>query len=327
MLDNNARQNNYAVITKIKRFALDDGPGIRATIFFKGCPLRCMWCSNPETQHMGIELVCFHRECNACGRCLRACPYHAISAAEDTKRIMIRSEICRNNCLLSTRTSTQLPCVDSCYAGAIRPIGEGIDLDSLTAIVMRDRLIYDLTRGGITASGGEPTTQWRFVSRLFEKCRQYGIRTALDTCGYAEWRVLDKITDNVDLVHYDIKCINSEVHRKYTGADNEVILRNARLLNRKAAQDRFQVVVRVPIVPGITDSEENVIGIADFVKSEMSGVRCVRLLPYHRLGIGAYETLGRRYGLPHIVPPSEERMSVLRNLFRKQNPTISEVDN
>ena len=313
-------QRDYAVISKINRFAIYDGPGIRTTIFFKGCPLRCWWCSNPETQEKNRELIYNDEKCNSCYRCVKNCPYGAITpVAESSKNhIAINREICRDKCFSMNDNFNNPPCVNFCYQNALQVVGRRINLGSLMSIIMRDRLIYHYTGGGITASGGEPTMQWEFVSRLFKECKSYGIGTALDTCGYVEWDLLDKITNNVDIVLYDIKFIDGELHKKYTGVDNKIILRNARLLSEKAVKNKFQIEVRVPIIPAITDLENNLKEISDFVKLEMKGVNYIKLLPYHRFGVYCYKMLGRKYKLLDIVPPSKDRMEQLRKLLRNE---------
>jgi pyruvate formate lyase activating enzyme len=317
---NNINSSEYAIITKIKRFAIHDGPGVRTTIFFKGCPLRCIWCSNPENLEANIELAYFDEECISCYRCVDACPYDAITPKGEKNRITIKRKICQKKCL-NFQNNFHLSCTNSCNMNALQIVGEKISLNSLMSMIMKDRLIYHLSEGGVTASGGEPTCQGKFVSRLFEECKKNQINTALDTCGYTDWNNLDKVTENVDFVIYDIKFIDDRLHKKYTGVGNKIILRNAKLLSRKVANDKFQIIVRIPIIPGITNSETNIKGIADFVKSEMKA-SYVELLPYHRFGVAAYKTLGRKYGLSNVVPPSNKEMDNLRKLFSDRNLVV-----
>lgn len=204
---------------------------------------------------------------------------------------------------------------------AIQVVGRKIDLTSLMSIIMKDLPIYRRTGGGATASGGEPTYQAKFVSKLFEECKKNGINTVLDTCGYASWNDLDRATENVDLVHYDIKLIDEELHKKYTGVGNNLILQNAKKLSQKAADKGFKIVVRTPIVPGITDSNTNINRIAEFVASEMK-TGYIKLLPYHRFGKDMYSALGLDYPLSNLEPPSREKMKELRELAKRENLTV-----
>jgi len=309
-------KSNEAFITSIKRYALNDGPGVRTTIFFKGCPLRCRWCSNPETLDSLPNIIFYNEKCIECDRCENACPFDAIDPPNKIQR-----EVCYGKCRDTFSDNSFLPpCVTSCNVNALQVVGKKIDLTSLMSIIMKDLSIYRHTGGGVTASGGEPTCQAKFVSRLFEECKRNQISTVLDTCGYVGWNILDKVTDNVDLVHYDIKLIDEELHRKYTGVGNKIILQNAKKLSRKAADKGFIIVVRTPIVPGITDSKKNISGIAEFVASEMK-TNYIKLLPYHRFGRDTYFALGLDYPLSNLEPPSRKKMEELRELVRRKKIT------
>lgn len=304
------RGTHYALISDVKRYALHDGPGVRTSIFFKGCPLHCLWCDNPETQEMHEELNYYVDECNFCGRCVEACPYGAISVRKNGQ-IHIERELCRTDCYPNP------PCVEACYMSALQVVGKKVTLTSLMQIIEKDADIYHRSGGGVTVTGGEPGLQSRFVIRLLRKCREYGINTLIETCGYTDWESLAKIVEHVDFVFYDIKLYDSELHKAVTGKGNNLILQNAVLLSQKAGRLGIKMVIRTPVVPGFTDSPTNLEAIANFVASELA-TNYVELLPYHRLGKGKYKPLGYQYRLSEVKPPTGVEMERLRKIFERK---------
>ena len=283
------------LISGIERFATHDGPGIRTLVFMKGCPLRCLWCSSPHTQEARPEITYDYSSCLKCGSCVAACPKNALTFSQDNG-IRVDSVLC-DRCG---------ECLDVCPGSAIQLAGRWLSPEALFKEAARDSAFYRRSAGGITVGGGEPTFQALFVAEFMRLCKQRNIHAAMETCGYCRWDRLDKILEYVDIVFMDIKHMDDHEHRRLTGASNRVILENA----RKVAQKR-PLIIRVPIVPGLNDSEENVRNTAKFASQLGTGLLRMELLPYHKLGLGNYERLGREYPLDEIEPPSDERMSFL----------------
>jgi pyruvate formate lyase activating enzyme len=282
------------VIFDIKKFAIDDGPGIRTTIFFKGCLLRCWWCHNPEGQLLTPELMYRRTRCDSCAECVRICPEEAIACS--LKRISIN----RNHCNLCGK------CCQVCPTGALAIAGKQVSLKDVLREIDKDSIFYDESQGGVTVSGGEPLLQLDFLKALLTECRDRDIRTAVDTCGYASHGVIDKISDKVDLFLYDIKTTDEKKHVKYTGVSNKPILENLRRL----AENGCNIQVRFPIIPGINDDKENVTETAEFMAS--CRIKNISLLPYHRAGIEKYKGLSRTYKLKKIQTPSDQDLNLIK---------------
>lgn len=292
-----------AIIFDIERFGTDDGPGIRTVVFVKGCPLQCRWCHNPESQSPMPELLALDQRCTLCGRCAAGCPNAAIRA-DASKRSIDRVKC--DNCGL---------CVSLCSPKALRLAGERMTVVQVMEIVKRGRRFFETSGGGVTVSGGEPLTQERFVSELFALCRREGIHTVLDTCGYAGWDAFARVLQHTDFVLYDLKVLDSDAHRMVTGVDNRIILDNLVRL----AGTGIELLVRVPIVPGLTDDPDNVRGIAGFVKQSVlpqagQAFGGIELLPYHKMGSSKYRMIGRSEDIIDAEPPSEARMEQLARI-------------
>jgi pyruvate formate lyase activating enzyme len=292
-------------IFNIQRFSIQDGPGIRTTVFLKGCPLKCLWCSNPESQRTVPEIA--HRDslCNGCEKCLEVCAEKAISLrlSDEKYEIKIDRERC-NSCG---------KCVEVCTAGALKVYGQIMSIDEVFDEVRRDSQFYANSEGGVTAGGGEPLLQADFVAELFHLCKRMGIHTALDTCGYASISVLEKVLAETDLVLFDLKMMNGRQHRRFTKMDNRIILRNARLILAKG----LPMIIRIPLIPGITDSEENLVETADFI-SELDNKLHVDLLPYHRFGESKYKMLDRDYELTGMGSNSKEQLQRAAEIFEQR---------
>ena len=291
------------LVFDIQKFSLHDGPGIRTTVFMKGCPLACRWCSNPESQSPKQEIMTYDIRCIACGKCAEACGTGAITF-DGVKR-----EIDWEKCIEC------LECAKACPARGIECVGRYMTVDQVVAKVEQDRIFYDNSGGGMTVSGGEPLVQWEFVSSVLQRCREKGIHTALDTCGMAPWKNVERVIEHADLVLFDIKHMDSAVHKKGTGVGNETILENA----RKVAQ-RVTTWIRIPLIPGFNDSESNLTRVARFA-SEI-GAKKISLLPYHNLGSSKYPKLGRTYPMEDAPLFAEEKVEDLKTRLEAVGLTV-----
>ena len=272
------------MIFDIQHYAVHDGPGIRTTIFFKGCPLTCLWCCNPESQALGPELRHAGGRCRACYSCAMACSFGAVQKGPDGPVFW------RQKC----RECRVWPCVEACPRGALAKIGENVTADDAMARIAADAAFYRNSGGGVTFSGGEPFVQPEFLKELLERCIASEIHTAVETCGLVPVQTLMALEPLVGLFLYDLKIVNPDGHLAFAGNSNEIILSNLRAL---AAKARERIILRVPLVPGCTDSAENVEAIADLAK-ELELPK-VELMPYHELGRDKYAGLGREYLLEY----------------------------
>jgi pyruvate formate lyase activating enzyme len=286
----------------IQRFSIHDGPGIRTTVFLKGCTLACAWCHNPESIAREPELVFFPHRCIGCRGCTEACPTGALTL--EGERRQHRPERCR----LCGR------CADACVAGALVLEGREATVAEVIAEVLKDQPFYERSGGGVTLSGGEPLLQPDFAADLLARCRAHGLHTCLDTAAHAPWDAFEAVLPHTDLVLLDLKLMDPERHRMATGVTNEVILANARRLGGQDSRGRLShtasLIVRVPIVPGWTDDDANLAAIAEFVRG-FPNLDHVELLPYHRLAESKYLRLQRPYPLEGTPPPSRERLDSL----------------
>jgi len=280
------------LIVDVKRHSLEDGPGIRTVVFFKGCPLRCIYCHNPETQDQGVEIAFSAAECILCGKCEHVCPEGAID-------LHIPGRIRRKRCVRCGK------CAGACPGKGLRLIGSYYPLETLTEILLQDLPFYRHSGGGITLSGGECTLYPEYVSDLLQSLKANNIHVVLETSGYFDYHTFkEKILPHLDFIYYDIKIADPAAHRRYMGKSNQRILRNLRhLLQEKG----IEVHPRVPLVPGITATRENLSAIADILY-EM-GAEDVSLLPYNPLGLEMAPNLGKpRPPLPQgFMTPDEQR--------------------
>jgi pyruvate formate lyase activating enzyme len=286
------------LIFDIKRFSVHDGPGIRTTVFFKGCPLRCAWCHNPESQDPKPERVYWEQRCIRCLACIAACNQGAIQS--NGNQIITDAE----KCTLCGE------CVELCYTEARQILGHEMTAVQLWSEIERDVAFYDQSNGGVTFSGGEPLMQPEFLLALLRGCQERGVHTALDTCGFARWETLDRIRAYVDLFLFDLKLLDEGRHKKLTGVSNARILENLRRLVRA----EHNIVLRVPVIPGVNDDVENIRAIGSFA-SALQSLDRIDVLPYHSSATSKYERLDRKYSLSGLYPPSEERIAEITHIL------------
>ncbi|MBI2841997.1 MAG: glycyl-radical enzyme activating protein [Armatimonadetes bacterium] len=272
------------IISDIQRFAVHDGPGIRTTVFLKGCPMRCLWCHNPEARSNESQLAFYANKCIDCGLCAAACPNGAILSGD--------RRVDRERCCVCGA------CADACPSGALELIGRVATAAQVLDVVMRDLPYYKISDGGVTMSGGEPLYQHSFSIFLLRAFMERGLHTAVDTCGLAPWERLAEIAGLTNLFLYDIKAADPEKHARFCGTDNAIVLQNARRL----AETGAKIIFRVPLIPGYNDSAEDIRLVGEFILS-LPGDQRLEFVPYHRIGKGKYEALGLDYPLPHIGAP------------------------
>jgi len=285
-------------IFDLERFATKDGPGIRTVVFFKGCALRCRWCQNPESQLGRPEVIYDDSRCRGCRRCLESCPSGAIRFDERLGLITDR-RTCRG-CGI---------CAERCFSDARRLAGKEVALTELLAEINRDRSFFEYSGGGVTFSGGEPLLQDAFLLAACRECRKAGIPTALETSGHAPWETLERLVPFLDLIFFDFKHPDPQLHRRHTGVGNRRILKNLRMLNARKAP----LVVRIPVIPGFNDSPAVLTRMFRFLMG-LPHEAPVELLPFHRLGMSKYRGLGRAYGMEEVLPLGNEDLGELARL-------------
>ncbi len=280
---------NSGLVFNIQKYSIQDGPGIRTTVFFKGCPLRCWWCHNPESLLPKPEIVVLEARCRRCGECLTACPNDAIFSENGNFRLDQRAcDVCGT-------------CVEACPSGARQMVGTIMTVSEVMAEVLKDRLFYDDSGGGVTISGGEPLMQPRFLRDVLTACRTQGIHTAIDTCGFASRDFLLSIAPLTDLFLYDLKAIDEARHLEYTGVSNASILENLRALGKV----HNNIWIRIPLIPGLNDDDDQLEATGRFAAS-IPGVRQLNILPYHNTAVHKYRHLGRPLKLDRVKDPTPE---------------------
>ncbi|MDD2573750.1 MAG: trans-4-hydroxy-L-proline dehydratase activase [Bacillota bacterium] len=284
-------------IFNIQKYSIHDGPGIRTTVFLKGCPLSCWWCHNPESQRYGPQLVLWKERCIGCGDCTKACPEDAI-LPENTPPIIDED-----------KCSCCGACARVCPATALEIIGKAVTSEYVMKEIEKDLIFYDQSGGGVAFSGGEPLMQPEFLKSLLKECKKRDIHTVVDTSGYANWEILSAVSGITDLFLYDIKHMDDAVHTKTVGVSNRVILENL----RKLAWIHNNINIRIPLVPGINDDQTNIHETAQFISS--INIKDVNILPYHRTGIDKYGRLGREYRVADVREPSKEYVESIGKVF------------
>ncbi|MEL7566046.1 MAG: glycyl-radical enzyme activating protein [Dehalobacterium sp.] len=296
-------------VLRIERTSIHDGQGLRTVLFLKGCPLRCRWCSTPESQRPEPEKGYAVDRCTACGICVRSCPEGALSISKDSQKVITDLSKCKN-CFL---------CVAKCSQRAWKRYGSIMSPEEAVREIAKDEIFFFHSAGGVTISGGEPLRQPDFVAEVLKGCRERGIHTAIETSFHAPWEHVEKILPWLNVLFVDIKHMDRELHRQWVGTDNSLILANI----RKADQSSYplDIMVRIPMIPGANDSDENLSQTAQFCKS-LKKLKEIELLSYHRLGMETYKNLGLDYSLKELIPPSPERISERAAFLKGQNPGV-----
>ncbi len=280
------------IIFDIKRYAIHDGPGIRTTVFFHGCPLACHWCHNPEGLSLRPRIIYAKNRCIGCGECVDVCPQHAIAMTPEG--VLTNTRIC-DQCGV---------CTTVCMAAARKLTAKRMTVDRLLEIIKRDCLFYDESGGGVTFSGGEPLMQTDFLIEILDACGQYDIHRTVDTSGYADMAAIRAVAQRAELFLFDVKCIDPEKHKRYTGDSNAKILKNLEYLDSMGTN----IIIRIPLIPGMNDDEEEMDRFDRFL-SKLNSVQDVHILPYHNYQSKKYQKLGMEYRGTHIAPPSQTRMA------------------
>ena len=290
-----------ATIVNVQKYSVHDGPGIRTTIFFKGCPLKCWWCHNPESLKPSEEIIQCAEKCTGCGRCASKCSEEAIQIKNGNPFIELEK------CKLCGK------CADLCISEAREHIGKVVSVEDIMNNIKKDIVFYEESGGGVTFSGGEPLIHTKFLIEVLKRCKLLGINTTVDTCGYAPWESFEQIHDKVDLFLYDLKIFDDEKHVKYTGVSNKLILENLKKLSDLGKD----IYLRMPIIRGINDDDEHINGCLEFISK--LNIKQVNILPYHKFGMDKYEKLNMSYKLSGNEKPLDKTIDNIVKKFRNRN--------
>ena len=274
------------LVFNVQRFSTQDGPGLRTTVFMKGCPLACSWCHNPESQELAPSFVRLQHRCMKCGRCSDEELDNPVVCGKDEHD------------------------VELCPTGALQMVGERLDAPALVKSLLRDRIFFDESGGGVTISGGEPLVQAPFVAEVLRLLRAEGVHTALDTCGFGPWEHLRDVAQHADLVLYDLKLMDSARHEAATGVPNTRILENLLAL----ADVHRNIWIRIPVIPTVNDDDANIVATVDFLRT-VPGIRQVNLLPYHPIGEAKFARLGKHYAHHGTATPAPPLLDAIAACF------------
>jgi len=296
-------------VFNIQKFSINDGPGIRTTVFMKGCPLKCLWCHNPESKSSKPQIFFDTNKCTGCGRCVPACNLCLHSIADGVHLFN------REDCIACGE------CADKCLNDALELSGYVRSVDEVIMEVLKDKVFYENSGGGMTVSGGEPMYQFEFTYELLKAAKKEGLHICMETCGFAKEENYKKIAELVDIFLFDYKLTSPELHKKYTGVSNELILNNLRMLDSMGCK----IILRCPIIPTINDTDEHFCGIAETANS-LSNILEINIEPYHPLGNGKNEMLGIDYELKELTFPSDDTVAEwMRIISEKTSVTVKKA--
>jgi pyruvate formate lyase activating enzyme len=278
------------IVFNIQRYSIHDGPGIRTTVFLKGCPLSCSWCHNPESQSFSPEIMLFSKRCIGCGKCAEVCKHEALLE--------------RDKCV------TCGSCAEACYAKARELVGRLMTVPEAIAQIDKDSIFYDESGGGVTFSGGEPLSQPEFLLELLKQCKKREYHTAVDTSGYGAAETIKEISSFTDIFLFDLKLMDDDRHIRYTGVSNKLILENLKTISQLGNK----MYIRIPLIPGVNDDEGNISAAAKVIQVT-PGIEQVNILPYHNIAADKYNRLGRHSSLMEIPVPSGEYIESVAGKF------------
>lgn len=302
-----------AFVFNVQKYNMYDGPGVRTLVFFKGCPLRCKWCSNPEGLERKYQVMFKSESCMDCGACVAVCPVGIHTITKEEKHVVNNSI----DCLGCNK------CKEVCTKAALSIVGEVKTISELLEIIEEDKSFYDVSGGGVTLGGGEVTMQPEFAANLLMACKQEGINTAIETCGYAKSESILQVAQFTDLFLYDLKHIDSERHYQLTGVRNERILKNLKELLRL----RYNVKIRMPLLKGVNDSQDEIKRVIDFLMPyrNYKNFKGIDLLPYHKLGVNKYKQLGMKYQIEEDPKLSNDELEIIESWIKEYDFPVSVI--
>ena len=308
MAKNSGTATTKRLVLSITRMTVHNGPGIRTLILFKGCPLRCLWCSTPEAQKDEAEIAFYSERCIHCGQCVPVCPKNAVYLMGET--VSINRALC-NGCA---------KCAQVCYTEAMKLLGREMSIEELVTEAKKDAIVYKHSHGGVTISGGEPLANPEFTQELLRAFKEENISVGVDTCGHVPWMKIEKLLPYIDFFLWDIKHMNDEEHKKFTGVSNKLILSNARSVSER----NVPLYIRVPVIPGYNDSEENIRATCEFAR-DLSSLVNIDLLPLHHLGKARYNSLNLAYPIADIPLIPDNALQNIKRLVESYQLNCSIV--
>ena len=296
------------IIFDIKKYAINDGPGIRTTIFFKGCNLQCKWCHNPESMSTKVQKMYNKDKCLMCGGCEQSCPEGAITL---TPNGIITD---KEKCIVCGG------CAEVCPSLGTEMSGKDTTINEIMDVIEKEQIFYDQSDGGVTFSGGEPLMHSSFLINLLDECGKRGIHRTVDTTGFAKTETLLEVAKRTDLFLYDLKMIDSEKHKEWTSVNNELIINNLKVL----AETGAEINIRIPLIKGVNDDEHNLVESAKLIASLSGDAKKINILPYHNIAQKKYEKLGEKYDSGEMTEPSKDELENITNIFKQYN-LVAEV--